>query len=376
MLNLSINNGKVLSDAIASLQTIVPKKPSRDIISCIKLVAVTGKGGLPDSVHLQATDLETFGLQIIDDGIFISKEGSCAVPSQSFLDYIKSLEESKLHLRVSDENKLVIEADKTSFELGLQDVEDFPEFPKLINSNDQIDIPLEEMKDSLKKVIFAVAEKSSPRWASLSSVCIEINKGKVSLIGTDQARASIVDIPVTTQIDNKQFLVSAKSISLLTKLFSSSFKLSTQDKNSLLFSNSNSYLYLRLMHGDYPPVKKIIPAKCSTTLEFNSGVILKQAKKASLAADENSSIKIELRKDEISLLTQTRKQRKSAKVAQEIEYSGPDFDFALNCQYLLELLKAFDSEVPLKMGFNKNNQPILFTQNNFNHICVPQETRS
>jgi DNA polymerase-3 subunit beta len=373
VLSFSINNISLLQNALAALQPLVPKKPTRDVLKCIKVIAKTGSRGASDSIVLLATDLETFGVKIVDDDVIVNKEGECVVPAQTFLNYIKSLE-GRVSITLTQNEKLKLDSDGTEFEVGLQDVDEYPEFPEIPKDDNIIDVSLADMINALNCVVFAVAEKGSPRWGSLSAVCVEINGKVMSLIGTDQARASVVDIDVSSKLKDKQYLVSAKALALLPKLFNESFKLSTADKNTLIFANEDSRFFLRLMHGNYPPVRNFIPKKYPNKLKIDPSIFLKQAKKAALAADEHSSIKISLTKNKLTLSTKTRQQRKVAKIKQEIDYKGPDFDFSLNCKFLLDVLRVFSNQ-DIEIEFNQNNQPILFSQDNFKHVCVPLETR-
>lgn len=364
-----------LTEALAALNSIIPNKPSRDILKCVRIVAKTGANGEPDRIILYATDLETFAVVSLDQSVMVHKAGEFVVPGTPFLEYARTFDTTTVTITVTEDNTMKVNQDGAEFEVGTQDIDEFPDFPDLPDANQTwVPVGLTPFASALKKVIFAVADKGHPRWGALSAVAIECSANKVALIGTDQHRASVAEMESTTGLNDKQYLVSGKALALIPKVFSTDFYLHVEDKNALVFKAGSSYLFFRLMHGNYPPVRKFVPQHKSK-LTFNPGALLKQAKKISLAVDEHESMKIILKESKLTLMSKTRQQRKVAKVEQDIVYDGPDLQFALNCKYLLDLLKAADPEQEIEFYFNQNNQPIVFKQPSFNHVMVPLEVR-
>lgn len=364
-----------LTEALAALNTIVPTKPSRDILKCVKIVAKNGVGGQVDSIVLYATDLETFAVVSVNQSVMVHKAGEFVVPAVPFLEYVRTFDTATVNIAVTSDNTMKVNEDGAEFEVGTQDLDEFPDFPSVPSEQETwIPIGLTPFSDSLKKVLFAVADKGHPRWGALSAVAIECSANKVALIGTDQHRASVAEMDSVTGLVDKQYLVSGKALGIIPKVFNTDFYLHVEDKNSLIFKAGSSYLFFRLMHGSFPPVRKFVPQHKSK-LQFNPGVLLKQAKRIALAVDEHESMKIILKDSKLTLMSKTRQQRKVAKVEQDISYTGPDLQFALNCKYLLDLLKAADQEQDIEFCFNQNNQPIVFKQPKFDHVMVPLEVR-
>jgi len=102
---------------------------------------------------------------------------------------------------------------------------------------------------------------------------------------------------------------------------------------------------------------------------------MKQVKKASLATDQNGTIKFALSENLMHLSTKTRQQRRVANIKIEVPYKGPETKFAVNCKFLLDVLKAVDQQEDIEISFDKSNQPIHFKQNQYDHVVMPQEIR-
>lgn len=359
-----------LGEALASVTPVIPRRPSRDVLKCVKFKAIMGQN---DRLELSATDLETYVVINISSGVMVQNAGEFVVPAQVIIDYVKSLEAPTVDMTLANSGVIQISEDGAQFEVGIQDIDEFPDFPKRPTTNDDLELDVGDLFQALDRVAFAVASEGHPRWGALSAVCMELSENAITLIGTDQHRASLASISVTPG-RKEQYLVNAKSLAILPKVFTEPVKLCFTNNAIIFYSDANS-LYIRLMQGNFPPVRQFVPTH-QNELKIDPRSFLRQVRKAALAADEHSSIKIVIKDDKIGLYAKTRIQRKLAKVEQTLEdYNGPDFEFAVNCKYLIELLKAANNNEELLMKFNKNHQPILFKQDRFDHVMVPVEVR-
>jgi len=197
----------------------------------------------------------------------------------------------------------------------------------------------------------------------------------MSLEGFCGVMGAIAEIDET--LPEASYLVPVKTMALIPKIFNGDeLRVNFVDGHTLIFDDGITQILIRLMHGNYPAVKTFMPTEEThpNSLDIDASTFLKEVKKSSLATDKHSTLRVELSTDKMTLLTRTREQRKTARVEHRLDYSGDDFTFAINCRYLLDMLKASSGDV-VQMRFNRNNQPILFTQNNFRHFLVPQEVR-
>jgi DNA polymerase III sliding clamp (beta) subunit (PCNA family) len=119
----------LLAQALGALAPIIPKKPSRDVLVCFRVKAEIGD---PDSLHIYAASdhMETFASYTVTEGVAVKKAGEFAVPAKVFLDYIKAIETDQVSIETDGEATIKIKADSTCFEAGLQDIEEFPDFPE------------------------------------------------------------------------------------------------------------------------------------------------------------------------------------------------------------------------------------------------------
>lgn len=371
MTSFKVNSTQFL-EAISSIYPLVPNKPSRDILKCFK-ISVLQRGG--DSIVIRATDLETFAVVKLTAGVMVHTDGEFTVPASALIEYAKAFDGGDVDFLVTPEESLKMTENSSEFELGLQDLDEYPEFPDMPVDMTWNTVPVPALAKALNQVVFAVAEKGSPRWGTLNAVCMETNDTTMTLIGTDQHRASMVNIELTETLEEHSYLIPSKTLALVPKIFTEDeVEVSFDVSNNVIFRDETTTIIVRLMHGNFPPVKTFMPTH-PNSLELDAAAFLKLVKKSALATDKHSTLKVELSTDKIKLLTKTRQQRKVAKVEYPVSYSGADFRFAVNCKYIIDMLKASTNGEAVEMHFNQNNQPILFTQDNFKHLVVPQEVR-
>jgi DNA polymerase III beta subunit len=369
-----------LKQVLDALIPAVPNKPSRDILKCIK---ITAKQGSPeDTLTFQVTDLErflTFELPCNKGANYlVTTEGTFAVPALVFANYARAIEDVETTIQLTPENTIKLNSGKSGsstaeFEVGVLDIDDFPDFPTTNNVKNWIDVEADALRFGLSRVLFAVADKGHPKWGALSAVCIELENSKLSLIGTDQHRASVIslDLDQPRTAAKQTLLVSATALEIVSKIFEGTIKMSLDSANALIFNTGSVTMFVRLVNGNFPPVRNFLP-KHPHKLQLDAKTFLKEIKRVQLATDQFAAIKVSLRKDKATLLAKTKEEKKTAKIEYGITNTGSDIDFTINCKYLIDVLKVGDS---LELSYNKNNQPIMFKADGFEHVIVPQETR-
>jgi DNA polymerase III beta subunit len=368
MASFTVNSAEFLN-AINSIYPIVPNKPPRDILKCFRIKASQGAN---DCLEIFATDLETFATAKLEDSVMVQAAGDFVVPAAALLDYARSLDGGNATFLVTEQESLEISEGEAKFSVGLQDLDEYPDFPDRPEDINWVTVPLPEFSKALNQVIFAVADKGSPRWGTLNAVCLETGSQEISLIGTDQVRASITNIRIPELDRESQYLVPSKTLGLIPKMFQSEeIQLSLESNNNLIFRDDTTEVLIRLLQGAYPPVKDFIQNH-PRQVAIEAGDFLKEVKKSALATDNNSPLKLELTANKIKLSAKTRKQRRTVRVEFPLEYDGEDFKTALNCKFLIDMLKAASNAEPLEMHFNQSNNPLQFTQDGFLHLIVPQ----
>ena len=233
-----------------------------------------------------------------------------------------------------------------------------------------ISVDAHAFQQAFKRVSFAVAKEGDPKF-TFTAICVRVSSTDIYLMGSNSHRASIgkIDIKapglVTTQV-----LVTPSSLAQINRMFENTFKLYF-GKNAVVAKDAENILFMRVVSGNFPDIKKYIPSY-QNSLVVDVDDFLSQVQKAALAVNKSSTLRLSLSKNLLRLTSESRRPRKSAKIDWAIQYSGKEIEFALNCAYLRDVLKAADSS-GITIHFGEDNEPLLFTQPNFQYMMVPQE---
>lgn len=369
-----------LLQAITRILPVVPAKHQRDVLKCFKFICSVN----PSKLTIQASDMETYISINLTQSLEVDRAGSFLVSAADLAELLKSTSpEEELNFLVQNSSVTVTLVDPknptpeetggvaaSKFVWGLLDVEDFPPFASLPEK--QIcKITLEGLvfSTALSQVIFATAEKNHPKYA-YTALCLVMEKANLSLIGSDSRRVSLLDVVIEGPENPIQILVPPESAKHAARIFEDQTFTLALGNNVLCAYDESAYLVMPTIEGNFPAVKKYIPK-----YPYNLSLIYKEflpcLKKAMLAADAHSTLRIELSPNMMHLSTSTRERRREARSQIPVTYSGPSLKTAVDGDNLLQALKAVKCD--LDMHFDVKGGPLLFTKDNYCYMLSPKE---
>lgn len=240
---------------------IVGNKPGLPILNNVYFESNKGK------LILKATDLELSITTWI--GADISEDGKITVPAKQLAEFVNSVPEDRLDVEVVKQNFDISTSNNTA-SFNTMPFEDFPSIPTIGDKQDYtVRIKKDDLIMAINRVAFAVA--SDDIKPVLTGVKLEIDDGEVSFIATDGLRLSRQIVKVEKGSKKKDLLVPVRALSELAYVVSS---LDTDaewieiyvidDKNQVLFRFADIDLVSRLIDGEFPEYKQIIPTAYST----------------------------------------------------------------------------------------------------------------
>jgi DNA polymerase-3 subunit beta len=147
----------------------------------------------------------------------------------------------------------------------------------------------------------------------------------------------------------------------------------TAKDSQLIFSVDNIILSTRLIEGQFPDFKKIIPVSSSTTVSLNKEEFLKSIKLASVLAREGTNtVKLAIKKDEIEIHSESQNAG-TQKSALPAKVDGEEVEISFNYRFIEEFLNVVDGEEVI-LEFNKSDSPGVFKDPkdpDFLHLIMP-----
>ncbi len=210
-----------------------------------------------DQVRIVGTDLETTITIIITAKV--EENGNTTVPAKAFAAYLKSTA-GNIHV-VSDENAVRVQngSSVSAFKAGLPN-----EFPVRAHMDGAavLDVDGKDFAQAVKAVSFAASQEEL-RGAVLMGVLLSVEGSKAQFIATDGHRLAEIDFPaVVIRREACSFIIPGSALETAVQIISSKERIWLwADKTYIQFQAGGVTLHVRLVDGQYPNYKAVIPAK-------------------------------------------------------------------------------------------------------------------
>ena len=343
-------NQKNLKKALNLVEKVVSRNTSLPILNNILFKTENGR------LKISATNLEIGVNYII--GAKIEEVGQIAVPARIISDFIGNIIDDKVSLTTKN-NILSINSERYKTQILGFDAKDFPIIPK-IKSKSLAFIPTKLLRTSLITVLDSVAV--SETRPELAGVLMDFNNDKIVFAATDSFRLTEKSVDFKN-IQKQSFIIPRNTVVELIRVvgeLEGDLAFNTSD-NQISFSNDDFEMVSRIVDGNYPDYKKVIPEKCISRVLVKKDELEKTIRIAGLFSSNISDIKINCSEGKMAVLA---KNSDKGEIETFIEASlkNQPFEVSLNFHYLLDGLKILDTE-KVVMEFTGQGSPLVIRPN-------------
>jgi len=308
-----------------------------------------GPGVLPGTrLNLSGDRLEVTGT---DQDITISTEVSVAglsdgvvvAPGRLLTDIVRALEPGAVLLQ-GDEEELQIAAGRSQFMLRPYRAGDFPSPPAA--SGPTVSLSTSGLAEALRQVVRAASSEDTR--PVLTGVLVAAEAEGIRLVATDSYRLAVRDLPGARGVlrEGQKVLVPSRALGELQRLLSGEAEavelhLGTHD---IRFLVGNVKLTTRLIEGEFPPYRQLIPFNYPNRLVIAREAFLDAVRRVRLVArDATTPVRVALRSGSIQLSVITTDWGQAVEEV-DAKYEGAEMTIAFNPQYLAEGVEAVTGE--------------------------------
>lgn len=367
-MEIKISKGDLLK-GLSLVQGIVERKTTMPILANVLLEA-KARG-----LTITATDLEVGVTSTI--AAEVVKDGKAAVHARGLYDIVKELSDEMVSLSVGENQWVEIVCGRARFKIVGLSPEEFPALPK---KGEGVSIKLEGeiIKEMIEKTAFAMS--SDETRFNLNGVYLEQAKEQDSdllrMVATDGHRLSIIDREVKGKWKlPKGVIIPRKGVFELRRLVENAegpIDISIDEKH-VVASNKGTTLIVRLIDGQFPPYKQVLPSQTKRTISVDRQVILQVLKRVSiLSADRSRGVKFAFSPKNLELST-SNPDFGEAREELPINYKGEKFEIGFNARYFIDVLNVIaDEQAQLQMG-DDTTPCVLKSEKDrgFTHIVMP-----
>lgn len=298
-------------------------------------------------VHLRATgnELVLTGTDLdltmqVTVSVVVSGEGSCVVPARLITDIVRSLPAGAVAIE-ADDHEVRVSAARSQFAVRALDVAEFPHI--VPSSTASASLPAAELAEALRQVVRAAsADDARP---VLTGVLLSAEDTGLRLVATDSYRLAVRDLAGAEVLQADQsVLIPSRALGELARLLTSADEVRVAlDEREITFSLQGLSLTSRLIEGQFPPYRGLIPSNYPNRLRIDRDVLLEAVRRVKLLVrDATTPVRLGLRSDGVEL-TVVSQEIGQAHEDVEAKYEGEAITVAFNPAYLIDGLEAVAS---------------------------------
>lgn len=355
-----------LVSGIQTVQNAVSQKSSLPILSNV-LIETEG-----NYIKMITTDLD-IGICVTVPAS-VETTGAITVPARKFFDIIRALpEDSQISISMKKNNFLNIKSGKANFKIIGLPKEEFPQLP-VFKDKDSITVGQKMLKEMINLTDFAIS-KDDTRYV-LNGTHMEVKGDDLVLVATDGRRLAAIGkkLEKKTLVD-RAVIIPTKTIQEVKRMLIDEGELHIKfSDNQILFSFPDCFVISRLIEGEYPNYKKVIPERTSNGVVVDRNELLDATRRAGIFTDQESmATRFSIKKKKMTISKNT-PYLGEAKEEIDVDYSGPtDLDIGFNPRYLIDVLKNLDEE-KITLEVNDANKPgVIRKGEEYTYVVLPMQ---
>lgn len=353
-----------LNKALSLLSRVASSRTPLPILSNILLKASGGK------LELAATNLEVAITHTAAGKI--DEEGTVAIPARLLHDFVAQLPKDLTVDLVFEDTKLFITAGSYSSHIQGSAADDFPAIPNTVEGA-TVTLDATTLKTALERTMLAASnDETRP---VLGGVYFHTVDGKLFIAATDGYRLAESEVSAVKESINA--VVPSSTLQDVLRIVQDN----PEEDVSLQFDASqfgvrsgSTVLVSRLIDGQYPEYKQLIPESSEVTAQVGREELLTAAKLAGLFARETGgSITLKASEGDKTLTVSSVASQvgdNSSAVSGTVSGTG---EVVVNVRYLTDALNCFDAKT-ISFRFSGTISPCVLSsddQSGYQHIVMP-----
>lgn len=355
-MRLNIDKTQFLK-ALNCADKAVPSKSAIPVLSNFKL-DLNEKGleitGTNSDLTIKATvPYMVNGKEIIRDAGY----GSILVNAHLLTEIVRNVEGSMINFDVIDNATAVISDGKFRSKLNCFRAEEYPDID-LEPSGITFDVRCDALAGMVEQSVFAASSRDTrPILAALN---LEAANGKLTATATDSARLAQKSIPLEDEETRFRCNIPARTLADIVKMFEGAevVRISVSEQKAL-FQFDRNVVSTRLIPGDYPVTKSIIPERFNYYLEVNAQELLSAMRRISLLSSEkDSAVKLSMKEDGVELSVKNDLSESADERVDTFQFNGDRLDVSFNPNFVIDAIRAVKSE-DVTLCFQSDNRPFV-----------------
>jgi DNA polymerase III subunit beta len=324
----------------AQLQATTRVASTRSAVQALSGVMIQA-----DDSHaeLLATDTE-IGLRVSLEAT-ITHPGQAVLPARLLLDVARALPagDVTIELRPAQQDVELL-CSNARFRLRTLRAEDFPALPSSAGDS-AIALPAETFVQTIERVARSAShDETRP---VLTGILISAVDRELRMVATDSYRLSVRRTMLDTALSSTfEANVPARALQELARIvqqYQCTELMVGQDHNQVVFQLDGAVLSSRLIDGQFPNYRQLIPDSADHELTLSTAELTGVVRRISLLAQKNAPLRMAFREGELTVSAQTPDVGEASE-AIPVPFNGEPFEIGFNPEFLRDGLESIDTD--------------------------------
>jgi DNA polymerase-3 subunit beta len=345
---------EALADAVAWTAKSLPARPPVPVLAGVLLDVDNHR------LTVSGFDYEVSSQMGVD--VQAETAGRVLVSGRLLAEITRALPNQPVQVEVIGP-KAEITCGTARFTLPTMPVEDYPSLPDMPTVAGAIDS--DDFAQAVAQV--AIAAGRDDTLPVLTGVRLDMDGEKLTMIATDRYRLAIRDLtwrPGTADA-TMNALVPAKTLSDTAKAMAAGKEVTIAlshggvGEGIIGFSGAGRRTTTRLLDGEFPKVRSIIPETTAAQATVSSAAMAEVVKRVSLVAERNTPVRLSFAEGVLTVEAGSSDDARASE-SMDASYEGEELTIAFNPQFLLDGLTAIGTDDAV-LSFTAPTKPAVLT---------------
>ena len=289
------------------------------------------------------------------------QQGETLINAKIITDMARKIDSEEISLEVMDSTMALISGGKIEYNLNCIKAEEYPDID-LAPTGTQLTLTRTEFSSLVSQTAFAASTKE--QRPILTAMHLEASEGMLTATTTDSARMARKQIPVPNEVEISAN-VPAKMMVEIDHLLegSGSVKIAFSDKKAL-FTFGNTLVATRLVVGEYPNTKNIVPRITNYSLEVNANDLMKAIDRVNiLSIDRENVVDLNMDDDLVEISAKSTQVGSASEKLDTFKFEGDNLQISFNSEFVLSAIRALGCE-DVTFLFVGEMKPFVIKNNN------------
>lgn len=352
---------QVLLDGLNQVVNVVASRPSMPILSNVLIEADNGE------LRMTATNMELTIVGKVPANI--DRAGAITLPAKKLQSIIREMRDGEVSIDVV-KTIATIKCNRAQFKLNGLDAEEFPSLPEFRETR-EFKVPQAMLSKGFKCTEFAISSDNT-RFV-LNGIYTCFRDGKLTLVATDGRRLALfeneLEFPESQQVD---IILPSRAVQEIHRLLGDAGDVKVSiTHNQAAFEMGDTLLVTKIIDGNYPNYRQVIPSHYSERIELPTEEILEIVRRVSLLSSEKTNtVRFSFSPDKMEVLSSAA-ELGEAREEMPIDYKGKDLLITFNADFIIAPLKAISEDTIVLDLIDQSSPGVIRVADEFLYVLMP-----